>query len=72
MEWIRVQDKLPEKYSRVLVTNGKEVCIHYKQSGVNFEDERGYDLYCGSHYDNCRIDEGEVTHWMPLPEPPED
>lgn len=70
-EWISVKDILPSKYSRVLVTDGKEVCVHYKQSRVNFDDERGYDLYCGGKYDDCNIYEGMVTHWMPLPEPPE-
>lgn len=72
MEWISVKDNLPEKYERVLVTNGTEVCIHYKQSMCNFSDSMGHDLYCGGKYDDCRIDEGEVKYWMPLPKPPEE
>lgn len=72
MEWISVKNELPQKYDRVLVTDGKEVCIHYKQSSVNFADERGHDLYCGGRYDDCNIHEGKVTHWMPLPHPPEE
>ncbi len=72
MQWISVKDKLPKKYARVLVTDGKEVCIHYKQSMCNFEDEMGYDLYCGGKYDDCNITEGMVKFWMPLPKPPQD
>lgn len=38
MKWISVKDKLPVKYQRVLVTDGSEVCIHYKQSCINFSE----------------------------------
>lgn len=71
-EWISVKDELPEKYARVLVTDGIEVCIHYKQSMCNWPDELGHDLYCGGQYDDCNIHEGKVTHWMPLPTPPKE
>jgi len=37
MDWISVKDRLPKKYARVLVTDGNEVCIHYKQSGINLK-----------------------------------
>lgn len=72
-EWISVKDKLPQKYDRVLVTDGKQVCLHYKQSGVNFADARGHDLYCSCdlNHDRCDFVEGQITHWMPLPKPPE-
>lgn len=68
-EWISVEDRLPQKYDRVLVTDGKQVCLHYKQSCVNWEDEKGYDLYCSCtlNHDRCDFVEGSITHWMPLP-----
>lgn len=63
MEWISVKDRLPQKYSNVLiytsfgyVTNG--MWVPYKNI---FVYDRGYEL-----------EKDEVTHWMPLPEPPEE
>ncbi len=72
MEWISVKDRLPEKYERVLVSDGKNVCYHQKQSGFNFKGSEGEDLYGGACYDpgfDCKIFEN-VTHWRPLPQPP--
>lgn len=78
MEWISVKKELPDKYKRVIVTNGKDVCLHYKQSGWNQEGFEGDDLYPIGDYKSpdgkwaecCQIDEGTITHWMPLPEAP--
>lgn len=59
--WIPVSVRLPEKNEIVLVYNGD-----YVESGV-FYGERGFwttDCYEEDHI--CG-----VTHWMPLPEPPE-
>ena len=69
MNWINVKDKLPNKYTRVLVTDGKQICLHYKQSLCIFEDERGHDLYCSCslNHDRCDFLEGDITHWMALP-----
>ena len=69
MDWISVKDRLPKKYTRVLVTNGKEICLHYKQSLCNFIGSEGEDLYCSCpiNYDQCEFVEGDITHWMPLP-----
>ena len=74
MEWISVKDRLPKKNERVLVTDGKKICLHYKQSFINWEDAKGEDLYCScsENYDRCDFREGEITHWMPLPSPPKE
>lgn len=74
MEWISVKERLPHKYSRVLVTDGKEVCLHYKQSLCSFKGSEGEDLYCSCNmnHDRCDVIEGTITHWMPLPELPKD
>lgn len=76
MEWISVKKSLPNKYEKVLVTDGESVCMHYKQSGANFEGSEGEDLYRleeglkdnkGKWISCCTIDEGSITHWMYLP-----
>lgn len=59
-EWISVENKLPEPESKVLFYNGIiDTCIYRKGKFCDF-DENGY-LYEIRH----------VTHWMPLPNPPE-
>ena len=53
-EWISVEDRLPEKWQRVLVNYNGNVCISWQNAnGTWFE---------------CWND--KVTHWMPLPEAP--
>ncbi|MGD2072526.1 MAG: DUF551 domain-containing protein [Candidatus Thorarchaeota archaeon] len=71
-EWISVKNKLPEYDQRVLIYNetneynkkigrdiicGHRVCTN-KKGEIWISDVRGY---------NCM----PVTHWMPLPDPPE-
>lgn len=63
-EWISVKNKLPPSGKSILVHNQ-----HFEHSSIRmaFMTSRGYyDAYecgCGMKLDN-------VTHWMPLPEPP--
>ena len=53
-EWISVDERLPDKWQRVLVNYYGNVCISWQNAnGTWFE---------------CWND--KVTHWMPLPEPP--
>ena len=56
-EWISINDKLPEKGRYVLVYD----CCTGVQCGVNYGDiwDFGYGI------------SRNVTHWKPLPEPPE-
>ena len=58
-EWISVKDRLPEKQQRVIVrceTVGTTV---------------GWIMF-GKWATDLGPDCGSVTHWMPLPEPPEE
>ena len=70
--WISVKDRLPEGGVLVLVAfdvdiglgETREVDTAMRQEGV----------FCGGGLDNylalpCEVD---VTHWMPLPEPPKE
>ena len=63
MKWISIEDKLPEKYKYVL-GYGSESTLH----GQNYDQvklDKNGDWIAISNYTHLR-----VTHWMPLPEPP--
>ena len=61
--WISVENRLPEEYELVLVTNGLN---HYWLDRII--PDRGW-----SGSDEEWDDPGDApTHWMPLPDPPED
>jgi hypothetical protein len=63
--WISVEDRLPEDEAACLVTDGKgcSVSIFFEEFGwMDFDD----------YYSASAFGKGDVTHWMPLPEPPEE
>ena len=66
-EWISVKDRLPERDQKVLVYDaGDETEIHVYHlredlDGLYWDDESGW-----------AVDFENVTHWMPLPEPPKE
>ena len=58
--WIPVTERMPDAYYLVWATDGKDVGIASFQRKGNF--------WLGD--DNFSDYQPEVTHWMPLPEPP--
>lgn len=58
MEWISVEDRLPEY--------GKRVIVYRAESEIVVE---GQDIVAFGSVGNGGFPAG-VTHWMPLPEPP--
>ncbi len=69
MEWISVKDKLPPENESVLVV------VHGYRRG--FEPISLVEISSYSHdfdfiFDDLPISRIDVTHWMPLPEPPEE
>ena len=64
-EWISVKDRLPETHENVLFCEDGNVRIGYylgatySKRVATFRDLRSAFSFCG-------------THWMPLPEPPEE
>jgi hypothetical protein len=60
MEWISVEDKMPEPDRLVIVKGGVAV---FRKWGV---------WITMTGRDSGKPIQWDVTHWMPLPEPPED
>lgn len=63
-EWINIKNKLPSPADYVLVWDGFLCSVAQIQS---WEKTPGVPLFCS--YDSPSF---EITHWMPLPEPPHD
>lgn len=65
MEWVSVNDRLPEKGERVLIcTNLPFVCEGY----LGRENNR----FVRNNTYIVESSLGKVTHWQPLPEPPKE
>lgn len=69
--WISVKDKLPNKTTRCLAYTSKKVCINaiftYMSSATYYIVSENW-IFDGV---NDEVEEN-ITHWMPLPKPPED
>ncbi len=64
-EWISVKDKMPQPFKTVLVhMPGETPCETVREGFIDRDGSWYAALY--------RRDQGEVTHWMPLPEPPKE
>lgn len=59
-EWISVEDRLPEDGDKVL-------CCFVRDTGINKPDE----VIVGDFYWHKLWVLNHVTHWMPLPSPPQ-
>lgn len=60
--WISVDERLPDEFENVIVANKR---------GKQFDIDKAW--WNGSHFDRCA--KGlyhNVTHWMPLPQPPQE
>ncbi len=79
MEWISVKDRLPNNNELVIAYGKKETDSEKDVWLVTFYKE--VIEKCGDHKKNISdqywektngYDVDEVTHWMPLPQPPKD
>lgn len=61
-QWISVEERLPTEPGEVLMVLWGRVCIAWYHCDGRFESGSG-----------CvwAVSDGGITHWMPLPEPPE-
>lgn len=72
MKWISVKEWLPDRelqgYRTYIVASWSHIRKIYHVCVYDFRDNNFYDN-CG---DKVSFDDGywEITHWMPLPEPP--
>lgn len=71
MEWINIEDKLPEYQERVLISAYKGYENGSEDHCVDIADRR-FTNKDGHHWMNSpdTLKGWIVTHWMPLPEPP--
>jgi hypothetical protein len=75
MEWISVNDRLPDNSDEVLIYVGHDIVQAYLLNGkwkgsVNVTDNMN-DGYVNDRVISIQGDIFDyVTHWMPLPEPP--
>lgn len=60
-QWIKCSDRMPDRFTDSLVTDGKRV-------GVKWWGGDKWDCWAENDF---VIYSGNITHWMPLPEPPE-
>lgn len=62
MEWVNIEDRLPEKPMPVIVYIADRGSVMLTNFNGDFALVRvGYEIGFSAH---------GVTHWMPLPEPP--
>lgn len=62
-EWISVTDRLPEKNRYAVL-----IALRWEETDIGWYDKD--DKCWQSDFVNS-YEDGEITHWMPLPEPPE-
>lgn len=69
MEWISVNDKLPEAVGGRLLPFDSTAVLAYRSHPVSCVGIEYYEHDSKRWSDDDQY-EGEITHWMPLPEPP--
>lgn len=63
MGWVKCSEQMPEETCDIIVVSDGIV-----MSGVSYSRKKGFYLQALEYDANEPID--DVTHWMPLPEPP--
>ena len=73
MNWINVKDQLPPSDWVLLYAEAKEDCVSMPPF-IFVGRLGGYDSddYCCAHGDGwIPFEDEDITHWMPLPQPPQ-
>jgi len=70
-KWINIEDRLPESHIEVLTWPQRENSYGSEISGYYDASKSCFFVDCEDSY-FCYELPIEVTHWMPLPEPPKE
>lgn len=70
LSWISVKERLPEERTMVLIVDGGEVSVG-QYSPTEYHPTGWWD-YLSTDINGCEVECHNVTHWMPLPEPPKE
>lgn len=68
-EWISIKDQVPLVDQKVLAWGGRVYIAHYP-GPLSDESYQEHWLVCYDHDCCCSGATGAITHWMPLPESP--
>ena len=72
-DWIIVKDRLPEPFINVLTTDGNNVEILFYTKYLNrITGEMVVGWTLTNNSESTDLIWENITHWMPLPEPPND
>lgn len=72
MEWISTKDRLPQTGEPCwIVYAGCVQAIAYSRQGRGFNCSRGYVWETYFDIESDYIPDEVVSHWMPMPDPPE-
>ena len=69
VEWISVKDRLPEAFDEVIVYFNGFISIAWRETEKRKNGIVGWHWDSQMHYPESLVN---VTHWMPLPEPPKE
>lgn len=67
MEWISVDDRMPDEFNSVIICDSKADCQDMRDPIIGHYEP---DIDSGTWYRDWSSEVLNVTHWMPLPEPP--
>jgi hypothetical protein len=74
-EWIKCSDRLPENEQKILISDGKfvtactaDVTPFWKGRGEFYPDGCEF----GGYEWEWHFELEQITHWMPLPSPPQE
>lgn len=67
MEWVCISDELPEFHKEILFYVDGQLAV---MKGAFYRNNHKFKSY--GKYTEAAFYKDEVTHWMPLPEPPKE